>query len=119
MTDTTAGRRLLEAQRAATEARWKCERGETAGHLGELLASEARAIELLEAWTDEHLETLLSAAEAGEKMRSALESAEKAIQAAFGQAQAEYQGHDRTADKHDAVIRAWRAQRDAALAGAP
>ena len=65
MTDLPEGRRLLEAQRAATAARWKCERGETAGHLGELLAAETRAIELLEAWTDEHLEALLSAAEAG------------------------------------------------------
>lgn len=57
--DVAEGRRLLEAQRAATTARWRCERGEADGHLGDLLQAETRAIELLEMWLDANLPALL------------------------------------------------------------
>lgn len=53
--------------------------------------------------------------EVGE-LREALLGAEKAVQAAFGQADAEFRDHDKRAAKHEATIREWRTQRDAALA---
>lgn len=71
--DVAEGRRLLEAQRAATTARWRCERGEDDGHLGDLLQAETRAIELFEEWLDDQLPALLTAAEQVAGMRRALE----------------------------------------------
>jgi len=51
-----------------------------------------------------------------EMLVEALKGAEAAIQAAYGQAEAEYQGHDTRAAKYDAIIRSWREKRAAALA---
>lgn len=73
--DVAEGRRLLEAQRAATTARWRCERGEADGHLGDLLQAETRAIELLEMWCERNLPALLTAAEQVAGLRETILSA--------------------------------------------
>ena len=129
------GRRLWENAKAALAA-------EKAYEISNVQCYETVA--LYQAWAFDNAEALLTAAsenvslreqvvsaneqrdaaeqltevrlrEVGE-LREALLGAEKAVQAAFGQADAEFRDHDKRAAKHEATIREWRTQRDAALA---
>lgn len=114
--DVAEGRRLWENAKAALAA-------EKAYEISNVQCYETVA--LYQAWAFDNAEALLTAAserdaavrEVGE-LREALLGAEKAVQAAFGQADAEFRDHDKRAAKHEATIREWRTQRDAALASA-
>lgn len=53
-----------------------------------------------------------------ENLKRVLGKANAAINAAFAQADAEFRGHDRIADRHDAVVREFRNEVHATLSNA-
>ena len=81
-------------------------------HIGEANAEDA-----IRRWNTRPREDALQAEV--ERLRTLVAGGLEAVSAAYQQALAEAQNHDRIADKHDKVVMAWKREARAALKGAP
>lgn len=72
---------------------------------------------LLDRWNTRPREDALQAEV--ERLRTLVAGGLEAVSAAYQQALAEAQNHDRIADKHDKVVMAWKREARATLKGAP